>query len=256
MDSGCRAPRSSQVIAGLLACALASSVAAAVPKLTITAETSYAAVMLDGTRVTGHAAEKIHEVLRRAGYDYSMATMPWKRAFTLAATQATTCVFMTTRTPERETLFHWIGPISQADYVLYGRTDRKYDIKTLEQARGLRVGSYHGDSRGEYLAARGFNVEFVQSDESNPKKLMLDRIDLWVNSSDSSHPLLAKLGLAGKVSPILTFYQAKLYLACNRAMPEPWAARMNAELRAMAADGTYKAIETRFNYLQDQFRTP
>lgn len=226
------------------------------PKLTLTAETTYSAVMMQSGRVTGHAAEKVHEIMRRAGLDYSMATMPWKRAYTLAATQASTCVFMTTRTPEREALFHWIGPISQADWVLYGLSGRRYDIKTLEQVRGLRIGSYNGDSRGEYLAARGHRVDFVQNDESNPKKLMLGRIDLWVNSTRSARPLLATLGLTGKVAPIMTFHQAKLYLACNRTLPGRVAARMHAALQTMEQDGAYKAIETRFDYLQNQFNKP
>jgi polar amino acid transport system substrate-binding protein len=248
--------RAASGLAALLALALPPSALATAPTLTITAETTYPAVMTDGGRVTGHAAEKVHEILRRAGFAYTMATMPWKRAYTLAATQDTTCVFMTTRTPERDALFHWIGPISQTDWVLYGRADRSYDIKTLEQARGLRIGSYHGDSRGEFLAARNMNVEFVQNDESNPKKLMLDRIDLWVNSTRSSRPLLARLGLAGKVVPILTFNQVKLYLACNRAMPQPWAARMNAAVHSMEVDGSYKAIELKFDYLQDHSNKP
>jgi polar amino acid transport system substrate-binding protein len=216
----------------------------------LTAEATYPAVMEVQGRVTGHAAEKIHEIMRRTGIEYTMALMPWKRAYTLAATQAATCVFMTTRTEEREAMFKWIGPISQADWVLYGRADRSYQIRTLDDARGLTIGSYNGDVRGESLAARGLNVEFVQNDESNPKKLMLDRIDLWVNSTRSSRPLLARLGLTGKIAPVLTFHQAKLYLACHTSMPDADVGRMNRALRDMEADGSYKAIEQRFEYLQ------
>ncbi|WP_426103457.1 hypothetical protein [Massilia sp. TSP1-1-2] len=101
---------SASLCAGLLAATLMQPALAL--KLTLTAETTYPAVMTQGARVTGHAAEKIHEIMRRTGIDYSMATMPWKRAYTLAATAQNTCVFMTSRTPEREPLFKWIGPIS------------------------------------------------------------------------------------------------------------------------------------------------
>lgn len=234
--------------AGLLAVALTPPTLAVT--LTLTAEVTTPTVMMDGARVTGHAAEKIHEIMRRARIDYSMATMPWKRAYTLAATQPNPCVFMTTRTPDRDALFKWVGPISHSDWVLYGRAQRRYDFTTLEQAHGLRIGSYNGDSRGQYLAARGHAVEFVQNDESNPKKLMLDRIDLWVNSTRSSRPLLASLGLTGKVVPVLTFQQVKVYLACHQATSGPLVASMNAALHSMVADGTYKAIETKFEHLQ------
>ena len=47
-----------------------------------------------------------------------------------------------------------------------------------------------------------------------------DRIDLWVNSTRSSRPLLAQLGLTGKIVPVVTFHQAKLYLACHLSVPD------------------------------------
>ena len=94
--------------------------------LTITAETTYPAVMMVNGRVLGHAADKVHEIMRRAGIDYTMDVMPWKRAYISAQTQADTCVYMTTRLPEREAQFRWVGPISQADWVLYGRAGRDY----------------------------------------------------------------------------------------------------------------------------------
>ena len=238
----------------LLLAGLSAEVAASVrvpfapPRLILTAEMTYPAVMQDGERVSGHAAEKVHEILRRSGIEYTMGVMPWKRAFMLALTQAQTCVFMTTRTAEREAQFKWVGPISHSDWVLYGRAERSYNVRTLDDARGLRIGAYNGDVRGEYLSARGYQVDFVQNDESNPKKLMLDRIDLWVNSTRSSRPMLAQLGLTGKVVPIMTFHQAKLYLACHPSVPDPLVERMELALKSMEADGTYKAIEQKFDF--------
>ncbi len=236
--------------ARVLAVLAAIASAAAQATVTITAEATVPAVMLDKGRVTGHAAEKVHEIMRRAGLPYTMALMPWKRALTLARTQNDTCVFMTTRTPERETWFHWIGPISQADWVLFGRAGRPFQIRTLTDARGLRIGAYNGDVRGEFLKAQGLNVEFAQNDDSNPKKLMLGRLDLWVNSTRSSRAVLARTGLTEQVVPVHTFRQEKLYLACNATMAPADIAPMHAALRAMEADGTYKAIEQRFEHLQ------
>lgn len=238
-----------------LACALAllslpAAVKAAEPALLLTAEVTYPAVFeLDG-RVTGHAAEKVHEIMRRAAIAYTMRLLPWKRAYTMAESQPATCVFMTSRTEERERQFTWIGPISHTDWVLYGRADRTYRITKLDDVGALRIGAYNGGVRGDYLAMRGMNVEFAQHDSSNPKKLMLDRIDLWVNSSRSSRPLLAQLALTGKIVPVLTFQHAKLYLACNRQVPAALTAKMHHAVRMMDADGGYKRIERRFDHLQ------
>lgn len=234
----------------VFAIALLAPAAAGAAKVAITAEATYPAVMTVDGRVLGHAADKVHEIMRRAGIEYSMEVMPWKRAYISAQTEPNTCVYMTTRTPEREAQFRWVGPISQADWVLYGRAGRAYGIKSLEDARGLRIGAYNGDIRGEYLARLGYKVDFVQNDESNPKKLMLERIDLWVNSTRSSRPMLARAELSAKIVPVLTFNNVRLYLACNASMPAALTARMDGALKSMMADGAFRAIEQKYEHLQ------
>lgn len=222
---------------------------AAEPALTLTAESMVPAVVIENGRITGHAAEKVHEIMRRAGIAYHIKILPWKRAYVLAENEPSTCVFMTTRTPERESRFVWIGPISRTDWTLYGRAGRNYNVTRLIDARGLRIGGYNGDVRGEFLAARGFKVDFAPNDDSNPKKLMVGRIDLWVNSARSSRPVLQRLGLEGKVVPVLVFHEARLYLACNPATDAAQVTRMHAALRGMEADGTFKEIERRFDHI-------
>lgn len=234
-----------------MACAaVAAPCLGAGPALTINAEATPPAVLEQEGRITGHAAEKVHEIMRRAGIDYSIKLLPWKRAYTMAQTSPATCVFMTARTAERERQFAWIGPISQTDWVLYGRAGRDYRIDRLDDAHGLRIGGYLGDVRGEYLAAQGMLVDFATIDESNPKKLMLGRIDLWVNSTRSSRPLVAQLQLTGKIVPVFTFKFVKLYLACHPGIEPALLARMQGALRAMETDGSYRAIEQRFEHLQ------
>lgn len=218
--------------------------------LTINAEAKPSAVMEQNGRITGHAAEKVHEIMRRAGIDYSIKLLPWKRAYTMAQTSPATCVFLTARTMERERQFAWIGPISQTDWVLFGKAGRNYRIDRLDDAHGLRIGAYLGDVRGEYLAAQGMLVDFATIDESNPKKLMLGRIDLWVNSTRSSRPMLAQMQLTGKIVPVFTFKHVKLYLACHPGIAPALLARMHEALRTMEADGADRAIEQRFEHLQ------
>ena len=236
------------LMAGAACAALALPCLGARPALTINAEVTTPAVMEIEGRITGHAAEKVREIMHRAGIDYRIKLLPWKRAFTLAQTTPATCVLMTTRTEERERQFVWVGPISQTDWVLYGRAGRNYAIKRLDDARGLRIGAYHGDVRGEYLAARGMSVDFAANDESNPKKLALGRVDLWVNSTRSSRPMLAQLQLSDKIVPVFTFKFVTLHLACHPGIEPAILARMHAALRAMEADGTYRAIEQRFDH--------
>jgi len=235
-----------------LAMLLATSAPAlAAPPLIITAEHSPPASMKVGNEVVGREGEKIREMLARAGYAYKIDVLPWKRAFTMAQRDPYTCVYPTSRTPEREQQFKWVGPTDEAEWVLMGRAGRQYNVHSLDDARKLRIGTYNGDARDEFLRARGFEVDGAQNDASNPKKLLLDRIDLWavgVRNNDLS--ALSQFAAAEQIVPVLTFHHVKVYLACNPSVPDAMVARMNAALDAMRKDGTFARLEKKYEQWQ------
>ncbi|KQZ42628.1 ABC transporter substrate-binding protein [Duganella sp. Root1480D1] len=228
-----------------------SAVALAAPPLVITAEHSPPASMRVGDQVVGRESEKIREMLARTGFAYSIDVLPWKRAFTMAQRDPYTCVYSTSRTPEREKQFKWVGPTDEAQWVLMGRAGRKYDVHSLDDARKLRIGTYNGDARDEFLRARGFDVDGAPDNASNPKKLLLDRIDLWavgVRNNDLS--ALALYAAPEQIVPVLTFHHVKVYLACNPSVPDAMVARMNAALDAMRKDGTFTRLEKKYEQWQ------
>lgn len=240
------------ILAGLLL-AGASAAAAAAPAdapLTLLTEHSPPASMLQNgsdTEVIGSATYKLREVMARSGIAYTIQLQPWKRAYTAALERPATCVFSTTRLPDREKLFKWIGPTDSADWVLMGRADRQYQLATLEDARKLLIGTYSGDARDAFLRERGFRVDATQSDALNPRKLLQGRIDLWALSTRRGSSMLAQNGWEGRIVPVLTFRQVDVYLACNRAVPDALVTRMNAAIAAMQRDGSMKKIEKKYD---------
>lgn len=235
-----------------LAMLLATGVPAlAAPPLMITAEHSPPASMKVGNEVLGREGEKIREMLARTGYAYKIDVLPWKRAFTMAQRDPYTCVYSTSRTPEREQQFKWVGPTDEAEWVLMGRAGRKYNVHSLDDARKLRIGTYNGDARDEFLRARGFDVDGASDNAANPKKLMLDRIDLWavgVRNNDLS--AMAQFAAPEQLVPVLTFHHVKVYLACNPSVPDEMVGRMNAALDAMRKDGTFTRLEKKYESWQ------
>jgi polar amino acid transport system substrate-binding protein len=203
--------------------------------------------MLEGKRVAGIGADTVREIMVRAHIEHTIELLPWKRAYTAALERHDTCVFSTTRTPEREALFKWIGPIGEADWVLMARADRNLHLDSLEDARRYRIGTYNGDARDQYLRTRGFNVDPAPNDLLNPRKLMANRIDFWAASLRRSSAALARMGYADKIVPVLSFNHIKVYLACNRAVPDELTARMGAALESMEHDGTLERIVHRYD---------
>ncbi|MES2017835.1 MAG: ABC transporter substrate-binding protein [Pseudomonadota bacterium] len=229
---------------GPLACAVAQPSAA---PLTITTEYSPPTSMQVDGKIIGSATEKVREAFARSGIAYTLELLPWKRAYTAASTRADTCVYSTTRTPERERLFKWVGPTDEGDWVLLGRAGRQYNLTRLEDARALRIGTYYGDARDEYLRTRGYLVDPAPNDMINPNKLMLGRIDLWAAGLRRDSAVLELNGWGGKIVPVLTFNHVKLYLACNLAVPDATIDQLNAAFDAMSRDGTARRMERKYD---------
>jgi polar amino acid transport system substrate-binding protein len=81
---------------------------------------------------------------------------------------------------------------------------------------------------------------------SNPRKLLLGRIDLWAASIRSGSTVLARYGYDKQVVPLLVFNEIGVYLACNRAVPNDVIARLNTAFDAIARDGTGQRIERNY----------
>ena len=233
-------------VPGGLTAAAPAPVPAAQPRLYVTTELSAPSSMLDKGRVVGIATDKVREAMARAGVDYTIEMLPWKRAYAAALQRPDACVYSTTRTPEREPHFKWVGPTDIAQWVLMGRADRKLQLRSLEDARGLRIGTYHGDARDAWLRARGFTTDPTSNDVSNPQKLVLGRIDLWASSMRSGSTVLTRYGYDKQIVPVLVFNEIGVYLACNRAVPNDVIGRLNRAFDQRSQDGTGRRIERRY----------
>jgi polar amino acid transport system substrate-binding protein len=217
--------------------------------LYITTEAAAPSSMLDSEgSVIGISTDKVRAVLDRAGMAYTIELLPWKRAYAAAHNRLDACVYSTTRTPEREALFKWVGPIDSAEWVLMARADSRFALRTLDDARPYRIGTYHGDARDQYLRSRGFRVDPAPNDLTNPRKLLLGRIDLWAAALRVGSPVLEQNGWAGQIVPVLVFNRLDVYLACHRAMPDELIARLNGAFAALEREGTMRKIERAYDH--------
>ncbi|UVW28340.1 ABC transporter substrate-binding protein [Massilia sp. H6] len=226
--------------------ALAAVQPAEPPRLYITTEVMAPSSMLDQGRVVGIATDKVREAMSRAGLAYTIDVLPWKRAYAAALQRPDACVYSTTRTPEREDLFKWVGPTAIAQWVLMARADHELQLRSLDDARGLRIGTHNGDARDAYLRARGMITDPTSNELSNPQKLLLGRIDLWAASQRSGSNVLTRYGFDKQIVPVLVFKEIGVYLACNRAVPNDVIGRLNRAFYQIAQDGTGRRIERRY----------
>ncbi|HEX7643373.1 MAG TPA: transporter substrate-binding domain-containing protein [Burkholderiaceae bacterium] len=200
----------------------------------------------NGKTLRGIATERIQEVMRRAGIDYKMELMAWNRALELGKRQADTCVFSTVRTPEREAIFKWLGPIAKGEWVMFGLADKQGKVTALEQVKGAHIGGYLGDAAAHYMEDLGYPVVESYSDDVTLKNLLAGRLDYWVSSRRAANAIIADAHAEGRVVPLFHVKSVEYYLACNTQVGEDVMNGLRAALKQMMGDGSFDKVEAKY----------
>lgn len=167
---------------------------------------------------------------------------PWDRLYKQALDSKGYGLFSTIRTPEREALFKWVGPIAVSDWVLMAKADSTITLDSLEQAGAYRIGGYRNDAISQFLIDRGVTVQTSLQDKENLNKLEKNLIDLWATDEVGGR-YMAKQSPLGALKVVHRFNSADLYLALNKETPDDLVQKLQRALDQMRARGELGAIK-------------
>src|SRR6218665_4227712 len=108
----------------------------------------------------GFSVELLRLIADEAGLPHDIEVMPWQRAVQSAAHRRDRLLFSLTRTPERETRYQWLGPISPRRILVY-RLSRRSDVnpESLHRLNGLKLGVVRDSAPATPLLAEGLRPE-------------------------------------------------------------------------------------------------
>ncbi len=216
--------------------------------LNIYTENSPPANYLADGRLQGRAVEIVREILRRLQLPELIEVVPWARGYSLATSQPNVALFSTTRLPQREKLFKWVGPIYSQIWGFYGKKGSGIKINSLEDAKRVaRIGTYLKDAKEQYLQVKGFrNLVSANKNIGNIRHLMDNHIDLWV-SSDFNMPFLARqAGIEpDRLELVFAFKKVQNYIAFSLQTNDRLVHRWQQTLDAIKHDGTYDRLTSR-----------
>lgn len=207
-------------------------------------------------RVTGPTAELVRELARRVGVTSDIEMLPWTRAYSIALKEKQIVLFETTRTDQREPLFHWVGPIKRIQWQFWAKKSSKFRPKTLEDVKALGpVTVYLGDSKTEFLEGAGFTkVQKVNAGELSARLLDTGRVSTWMGSDLGMKEIFDRVGLPQTdFEPIYTVETKYLYVALSldftpeqvKKWRDTFEAMKRENLLARYYQGTYDAMMIR-----------
>lgn len=204
-------------------------------------------------KITGLATEIVEAVIANSGYLSEVKSYPWPRTYKMGLKQPNVLIYSIVRTPEREKLFKWIGPIAPYNVYFWKLKSRK-DIKvnSIQDAKRYIAGGVIDDNKSDQLQKLGFaigkNLELVTSDEFNLNKLFAKRIDIMTFDDLSFRHKVESAGMDfSKLEKIIKLKGSshELQLAANIETPDEVVEKLRASLVAFKKTDKYLKIKNR-----------
>ncbi|RQP25146.1 substrate-binding periplasmic protein [Piscinibacter terrae] len=131
--------------------------------------------------------------------------VPLRRGLQTASLQPNVIVLSVARTPEREKLFHWLGPVSPYELWIYAyKSHHVAPVKDFRQLtnKGYRFGVQTSGNFHEWLVRQGVGrdgensvIDAVPHNAQNFPKMQLGRVDLFAHPEISMAYRAAEHGL-------------------------------------------------------------
>lgn len=201
-------------------------------------------------KVVGITTEIVEEIQKRIEDTRDIKLMSWARAYRDILNKPNKILFSMTRTPQREYLFKWVGPVSDNSWVFYAKADSNIVINSLEDAKDPRykIGTYYQGANEIFLRDNNFdNLYSVPRDQLNIKKLIRGRINLWAAGETQGLYKAKQLGInPNQIKKIYKIKDTQLYIAFSRTTPNSIINQWQNELDKMKKDGTYQKIMDKY----------
>lgn len=168
--------------------------------VTVVTELSPPHQTFENGKVSGTSTDIVRRLLEESKVQAEFKIYPWARAYNIAKTTPNTLIYNIARTPERETLFHWIGHVASYQFAfvkLRSRTD--IEIQSLEQAKQYTIAVQRDDIASLWLLQNGFKEQhnkIVTADIASSWDLLLKgKVDLIIDDPQLFSTMQVKLGI-------------------------------------------------------------
>lgn len=202
----------------------------------------------------GPAVEIVKEIQRRVGSNTQVQVYPWARAYKIALDEENIILFSMTHTQVRKDKFNWIGPIASKSDIFVAKKGSGIKINSIEDAKKVDfIGTLRDDVKDIFLKRRGFtNLVPTHDDQRNAKKLVLDRIDLWVTKKPGFKTICDLAGVNyHEIEEVYNIRELDISIAVSKKTSNVIVQQWNTAFNEMLADGTIIQIKKKWNKILD-----
>lgn len=148
--------------------------------------------------ITVDILEKIWENMNISMNRSAIELLPWTEGYQRALKEKNTVIFSTTRLPQREKLFKWVGPIEPVRGVLLTKSDNSLIIQADSDLKKYKIGTIKDDMAVQMLLDRGLKKDdLILETAAKPIIEMLQNgtIEAWAYNEVTGLWLIRNAGL-------------------------------------------------------------
>ena len=198
----------------------------------------------DNEKISGISTEIVREILKKVNHPDKLEVLPWMQGYNLLQEENNIILFSTTRSPMREDLFKWVGPLVPNNTVFFAKKGSGISISSMDDARKVKsIGVYKDDFGELLLKKKGFNNLNSELDNKlNVKKLAEGKIDLWIINELTGRHMAMVAGLADKIEKVYEVQKDYMYMAFSKNTPDIVIKEWQYVLELLKDDGIISQI--------------
>ena len=153
-------------------------------KITVVTENLWPFNYLERGQAKGPHTDLVKQILSTAELDYSIAVLPWARAYKLAQTKPNILIYTINRTNLRQEKFHWIARFpTDAKINYYALKESKLTNTSLSTLKTLPIGTQIDTANDDFVTQHGFNnISRVSHVRQTIGMLKIGRVKLVIAS--------------------------------------------------------------------------
>jgi polar amino acid transport system substrate-binding protein len=175
----------------------------------------------DNGQVVGQSTEVVKAIMNKLGQKINIEVLPWEQGFDLAQKEPGIALYSASRTPERENMFLWVGPIYNTQKYLYARKSSSLKINSLADVKNVKaISGVKNDSGVKFCLDAGGKLIYSATGYEALKKLMDGSADLWLGPGPDISIAAKKAGVnPGDIEPVFLVHKYDQYIAFNKNTP-------------------------------------
>lgn len=206
--------------------------------------------VVSGDNINGLATNMIRGIMKAADVDYEIEAYPWHITYAKALKESNTCIYSISRTPERESKFHWIGKITELPTALYASRNSSIVINSLDDARHYKIAVLKNDVSHEFLQRHHFveGRDYYVSENYESLLQLLDtpsrKIDLVIINQLLIENRFEDQNKSSQYKAVLPLQELTLdlYLACNKSTDPNVVKKLRNAMSAIDAESQMASV--------------